>query len=127
MKRLGDLPIAEGFLWRTMEGETLALSEMETSHVFNCMKMVFNHLAKVWGGRPVWFTKEYGDYTEGAARDPARLAGLVVFFMAEIIRRGDLPEKYVEPFRAIVDQIRPRLPPEARLALPSPSPRRRIE
>jgi hypothetical protein len=127
VKSAGDIAIESGFLWRTMEGELLALDQMETSHVFNSMKMIFNHLAKVWGGRPVWFTKEYSDYHERSETDPARLAGLVVFFCNEITRRGDLPEKYREPFRAIVDQIVPLLELEDRPKLLTPAPRRRIE
>lgn len=118
--------IPAGFRWRTMEGEVLALDEMETSHVFNAMKMIFNHLAEAWGGRPVWFTKAYGDYQDRAETDPAKLAGLVVFFIQEIERRGNLPDKYVEPYRSIVDQILPKLEPAVRLMLPSPSPKRRI-
>lgn len=127
MKHAGEIAESAGFLWRTMEGETLALSEMETSHVFNAMKMVFNHLARVWGGRPVWFTKQYGDYYANAQQDPARLAGLVVMFCNEIVRRGDLPEKYRDPFRTIIDQIVPRLSIEERPKLLAPAPRRRIE
>lgn len=114
------------FRWRTSEGDVLTLSEMETSHIFNSMKMCFNHLAQVWGGRPVWFVQEYPDYFDHAVAAPSALAGVVVLFLAEIGRRGDLPEKYIEPYRAIVEQITPRLDPGQRLLLPAPGPRRRI-
>jgi hypothetical protein len=114
------------FRWRTMEGETLTLPQMETKHIFNSMKMCFNHLAEVWGGKPVWFVQEYPDYFDQAKAAPAHLAGVIVMFLAEIERRGDLPEKYLEPYRAIVDQIRPKLEPGKRNLLPMPGPRRRI-
>lgn len=125
LKRISEED-ARPFLWRTMEGEVLTLDEMKTAHIFNSMKMIFNHLAKEWGGKPVWFTKQYGDYEVRAAADPATLAGVVVRFLQEIEKRGDLPARYVEPYRAIVDQLRPKLEPAQRLLLPSPSPRRRL-
>lgn len=90
-----------------MEGEILSLDEMSTKHIFNSMKMAFNHLADTHGGTPVWFTVQYREYREAAKDNPVQLARLVVFFIQEIQRRGDLPERYSEPFRLILEQITP--------------------
>jgi hypothetical protein len=88
-----------------MDGRVLTLDEMETKHVFNSMKMCFNHLARHWGGVPVWFQKEYRDYHKKAMSDPKCLARLVVGFIIEIERRGDLPEQYQKPYADILQQV----------------------
>lgn len=95
----------QDFRWRTMDGDILTLDEMATKHIFNSMKMCFNHLAAAWGAKPVWFVKHYGDYASAAVREPRQLAWLVVFFILEIDRRGDLPERYSEPYQQIKDQL----------------------
>jgi hypothetical protein len=97
----------DGFRWCTSEGQILTLQEMDTKHIFNCMKMCFNHLATLHGGEPVWFTRVYLDYLQHAALSSGQLVGLVVFFAEEIERRGDLPSKYWAPFTEIMRQVRP--------------------
>lgn len=97
---------ASGFRWRTAEGEVLTLQEMDTKHIFNSMKMCFNHLAEQFGGRPVWFNRQYGDYQRMAEEMPDLLAAITVFFVEEIERRKDLPEKYKHPYQQIVAQIK---------------------
>lgn len=97
--------IARPFLWRTMEGEVLTLEEMDTKHVFNSMKMIFNHLAEQFNATPIWFNHQYGDYQRGAVANPSGLAYLVLFFIAEIERRGDLLARYREPYAAICGQV----------------------
>jgi len=68
-----------GPTWTTAEGETMLLCDMETTHLFNSMKMCFNHLAVMWGGKPVWFTKQYCDIGAQAVMGPEFLAKSVVF------------------------------------------------
>lgn len=111
----------DGFRWRTMEGDILTLAEMETRHIFNCFKMCFNHLAAAWGGKPVWFTKKYKDYAQHGRMAPQYLAALVVFFMEEIDRRGDLAPFYLAPYQAMVNQITPIKLPGGRFLLNAPS------
>lgn len=94
------------FRWRTMEGQVLRLSEMKTGHIFNSMKMIFNHLAEAHGGDPIWFNHQYSDYHSDARRNVDSLAAQVCFFIAEIQLRGDLPEKYAAPFAAILGQVK---------------------
>jgi hypothetical protein len=95
------------FQWKTMDGQILTLPEMKTSHIFNSMKMLFNHLAEVHGGEPVWFHKEYKDYIRKAMTpgDRDEMGLIVCVFITEIERRGDLPEQYREPYQQILHQI----------------------
>ena len=93
------------FLWRTMDGRTLTLAQMETKHIFNSMKMIFNHIAEAHGGHPVWFTKKYSDYARDCRTNPKTHAETVAFFIFEIDRRGDLPEKYQLAYQDIKNQI----------------------
>jgi len=102
-------PQAEGiiknFKWKTMEGQVLTMSEMETGHIFNSMKMIYNHIAEQYGCQLVWFTKKYPGYNEKARHDPKKLAMVVALFCYEIERRGDLPNKYFFPYWEIVNAI----------------------
>lgn len=92
-------------VWTTAEGQRIPIRLMETSHLFNAMKMTFNHLAAMHGGEPVWFTREYCDFTTAAITGPQRLARIVVAMLAELETRRDLPEQYAEPLAAISTQI----------------------
>lgn len=95
------------FRWKTMEGNLLTLAEMKTSHIFNAMKMIFNHLAALHGGNPIWFEKKYIDYKEKAKTQPNYLAALILFFIQEIEQRKNLPDKYKTPYLQILNQIEP--------------------
>lgn len=99
-------------LWKTATGDVIPIEKMATSHCFNSMKMIFNHLAEMWGGKPVWFTHRYSDYTIGALTGKHELARIVVVFMQEIESRGDLPDGLRAPYDEIVAQIRSRSAPE---------------
>ena len=46
----------EGYIWND-----IPLVDMESSHLFNTLKMLYNHLARLAGLPEVWFSKEY-DY-----------------------------------------------------------------
>lgn len=107
MKHLDYLfgSVVAGFRWRTMQGDVLYLHEMETGHIFNSMKMIFNHVAEVYGGETVWFTKHYINYIEKAHDEPEHLVKLVALFCYEIEKRGDLPSKYKSPYENIVRQL----------------------
>jgi hypothetical protein len=95
------------FRWKCMDGRVITLAEMETKHIFNSMKMIFNHLAEAHGGEPVWFIKRYRDYERRCAESPLAQAEVIVLFLLEIERRGNLPEQYREPYSRIVEQIIP--------------------
>jgi len=105
------------FRWRCKSGLVLRLEEMETRHIFNAMKMLYNHLAVHYGLQPVWFQRQYSDVHQQAMLDSEQLAGVVMLFISEIERRGDLPDKYKVPYREIVTNI---LRSVARKMLPEP-------
>jgi hypothetical protein len=106
--------ITRPFRWKTMTGQVLSLDEMETSHIYQSMKMIFNHLAEAWGGDPVNFTRHHRVYQKVCREKPVAHAELVVMFLKEIDRRGDLPEKYWSDFEAIKCQIfQLALPPQS--------------
>ena len=77
--------------WTTAEGDEILITDMETSHLFNAMKMVFNHLASMWGGEPVRFNHKYSDYTTKSISARDMLARQVVQMTMELERRSDLP------------------------------------
>ena len=43
------------FIHIMADGTTLKADEMETSHIFNCIKMWYNHLAVIVGFQDIWF------------------------------------------------------------------------
>src|SRR5438270_12907186 len=95
-------------LWHCTDGTVLPVGEMKTRHMFNAMKMMFNHIADAHGGVPVWFNKQYEGLHEKACGDMTDLremALLVCCFVVEIELRGDLPEKYRDPYAQIVAQL----------------------
>ena len=109
----------ENFRWRIQDGRTLTIDEMETGHIFNSMKMIFNHLAEGHGGEPIWFQKKYINYKDWAMTETRELAFTVCLFCWVIEERDDLPAKYHEPYMRIVNQINPKkFLEEARECLP---------
>jgi hypothetical protein len=98
--------IATDFRWTTREGKQLRIEEMETSHIFNCVKMLFNHVAEAWGGHPVWYTKRYTDYAFRARQVPDHLMLQLCLFVWHIEQRGDLPEQYRLPYQRMIVQLR---------------------
>ena len=97
--------VKEVFRWRTMEGETLNLNQMKTSHIFNCLKMVFNHVAHVYGGTPVRFTRQWHNYFEMAQRHPQKLAYICWIFHMELQERDDMIFADKWSYKKIMDQI----------------------
>lgn len=94
------------YRWKTQKGEVLTLSQMETSHIFNCMKMMFNHLASTYAGlTPVWFVHRYPGFKKQAEQIPMEIARHVVILVLEIQRRKDLPLRYYDPYKQILVQL----------------------
>ena len=97
--------LIKGFKWRTMEGEILTLKQMKTGHIFNSMKMIFNHVASAYRMPTIWFKHRYSDYQIKAATIPKNLVRQIYLFVTEIELRGDLPVKYREPYQEILSII----------------------
>lgn len=92
-------------IWTTNEGERIPLWQMRTAHLFNAMKMMFNHLAEAHGGQPVWFQKKYGGAAAIARGLPGVAAWWVVVMLWELDRRTDIPGKYLQPLQEIREQV----------------------
>jgi hypothetical protein len=92
-------------IWTTNEGERIPVYKMETSHLFNAMKMMFNHLAAEHGGQPVWFQKRYEGAQAMARAIPGTVAWWVVVMLAELGRRDDIPARYLSPLQEIREQV----------------------
>ena len=92
-------------IWTTNEGEEIPTTAMATNHLFNAMKMMFNHLAEAHGGQPVWFQKHYGGAAAIARGLPGIAAWWVVVMLWELDRRTDIPAKYLQPLQEIREQV----------------------
>jgi len=90
------------FQWQTKDGGILTLDQMSTRHIFNCMKMLYNHLAMTIGLEGVWFKQKYDDQLMHAIVSPSKVMNTIVIFVHEIEVRGDLPFFYKEPYEQIV-------------------------
>ena len=91
--------------WKCHDGRILLLCEMETLHIYNVMKMCFNHLADAHGGTPIQFTRVWGDYKFYALMTPNVLIKRLLRFVSEIEERGNLPEHLQTDFNDIRAQI----------------------
>lgn len=109
----------ENFRWHTQEGEVLTMDEIKTAHMFNCMKMYYNHLADEIGLPTFWYVQKYDDHHERAKKIPKDMARVVLAFIYVIEQRkklktfevmdpefpdagyGRWPNKYDEPYEKI--------------------------
>lgn len=97
-----SIDLAEDY-WTTQDGERLKVSEMETTHVFNAMKMLFNSLAKRYGGEQV----EPGKKWAFSMSDETK-AKWIVRFDNELYKRTDLLPHYRKALEAMRSQILPK-------------------
>ncbi len=64
------MPPVEGFMWRTRGGEALCPSEMETSHLFFTLRMIWNNSMPETALFPVARLYHFGPtYTEKYLKD----------------------------------------------------------
>ena len=103
-ERLGK--IVDEFRWRTNDGDVLKISDMETSHVFNTLKMWYNHFAEAQDLPSFWFNHSYNGISHVVNQKPDEVLGLIAVFIWTIETRGDLPEKYVEPYQNILKVLK---------------------
>ena len=95
----------QNFKWHTQDGRILSLDEMDTKHIFNSMKMYYNHIARQVGLPEIWFIHEYDDHYIRLHRIPEAYVKVIVIFIHEIETRGDLSEIYYEPYYKIIQVI----------------------
>lgn len=78
---------------------------MTTGHVFNAMKMLYNHVAEKAGLRVIWHQHRYPGWAQMAGEAPEWMLKHMVIFIHVIEQRQDLPEKYRKPYMAIIFSI----------------------
>lgn len=98
--------VEQDFLWQITTGEWKSVQEMDSSHIFNSLKMLWNHFAEVYNLQTVWFTKSYPDVFWRVQSEPKEVARTMAVFLKELYRRKDLPHKYYGPMSIILHEIR---------------------
>ena len=80
----------------TGDGTQLGISEMETTHVFNCVKMWYNHLAVILGFQEFWFRKKKAHIFHTWETDPQKGINILKKYMLEFEKRDDMESKHLE-------------------------------
>lgn len=75
--------------WQTAAGELIALADMETSHLWNTTKMLYNHLAECYFLPTIGSSKGYTDFEQIANEDPERLVRAIYALATELKKRSD--------------------------------------
>jgi hypothetical protein len=106
-EHFGEICNVAPLYWTTQDGRTLPITSMATGHLFNAMKMLFNHLAAEHVGEPVWFQRVWSGSVHNAKVAPRQMAARIVLMCDELEKRQDMPEHYKEPYARIRSQIYP--------------------
>ena len=91
----------KGLMWQTMEGEVLHSSQMETSHLFNSVKMIYNHLAELIGFPTFWFNNRYSTYTDLWMNEPKSTMETLKTLVIELEDRTDWNENQKNTYNKI--------------------------
>lgn len=92
----------KNFVWNTHDGQRLKIKSMNTIHIFNSLKMVYNNiLAEYTDVNEVWYNVKWSLNTNQYL---SYLLSMVVF-VEEIERRDNLPVKYAEPYYRILLEL----------------------
>jgi hypothetical protein len=104
------------FRWRTSgAGKDITIQDMATSHIFNTMRMMYNHIADELLLFPVTSedTTRYPEFMESMKRRGLNLKGVIktmLFFQWHIETRKDLPFKYRDTFEFMKQQLQEKVP-----------------
>jgi len=99
--RVDRFPIDSNFLWQTMEGELLRLPEMQTTHIWNSLKMIWNH--RVASPYKIIPYKEYKGIEEWSA-DHTKWTVLNLY--NELMNRSDRTPFMNECLRKMAEYMR---------------------
>ena len=91
----------KGLFWRTMEGYILHTSQMETSHLFNSVKMIYNHMAQLIGFPTFWFNKEYEKWNKVWIKEPEQTLEYLKIMIEELETRTDWDENQKSTYMKI--------------------------
>ncbi len=83
--RTDRYPIDPRFLWQTQEGEVLRVQDMQTSHIWNSFKMVWNHRVS-----PEYRIIPFKKYKGIDKMSSARVKWIVQNLVNELGNRDDL-------------------------------------
>tara|TARA_R110000824_G_scaffold109467_1_gene257039 strand:- start:2435 stop:2866 length:432 start_codon:yes stop_codon:yes gene_type:complete len=86
------------FIHVTAEGTILQADEMETSHVFNCIKMWYNHLAVLVGFQEIWFRKKKAHIFHTWQTDPQKGMDILKGYMLEFESRDNIEDRHLEKY-----------------------------
>jgi hypothetical protein len=94
--REGVDKVIKGLFWTTRSGNQLHVSEMDTDHVFNSLRLLYNNLAMGCGLETIGVRVEHKVPlpTRSTNRSRGKAVRKVMAFMVVIERRGDLPMEY---------------------------------
>ena len=85
------LELSKMVIWNAVTGSKgRSIEEMATSHLFNCLKMMYNHLAIIVGVPRIMFSKEHPQLYEYWKKDPKSMIKWMKIFIVEIDDRKDL-------------------------------------
>tara|TARA_R100000781_G_scaffold22286_1_gene16577 strand:+ start:1184 stop:1618 length:435 start_codon:yes stop_codon:yes gene_type:complete len=82
----------------TADGTTLKADEMETKHLFNCIKMWYNHLAVIVGFQDIWFGKKKAHIFHTWENEPQKGIDILKRYMYEFEKRDDKEPQALEKY-----------------------------
>ena len=84
-----------------MNGEVLVITEMKTGHLFNSVKMVYNHMAELIGFPTFWFSNKYESHTKRWMEDPEGQLNTLKQMVEELETRLDWDSEHRASYRKI--------------------------
>ena len=81
------------YIWVTADNKLIDIREMDSGHLFNILKMLYNHLARLGSLPEVWFSKEYDFFYKMWNQEPQQMINMMKLMIEEMekrIKTGDL-------------------------------------
>jgi hypothetical protein len=88
-----DNNLNNGMMWKTMEGGIIHTSQMSTSHLFNSVKMIYNHMADIIGFPTFWFRNKYEEINKKWLANPEYQMDILKKLILELEKRDDWDER----------------------------------
>jgi hypothetical protein len=95
---------AKGFAWTTVEGKKIPLKQMETKHLFNSMKMIYNHVALNYNRKVIGSFKFQPGKAKSIAKNPAPFIKTCLIFINELEHRN-IPYFFRRDYKQILRQV----------------------
>jgi|LULO01.1.fsa_nt_gb hypothetical protein len=103
--------------WKTMDGRLTNNIEMSTSHLFNVVKMYYNHLAILTNMPTYGFTKQYQEKYNAWIEKPERTVYVLKHMILELEDRTDWGDRghelgkwQLETYKSIRESIKRGVP-----------------